>query len=111
MARAQQIAGQWTVLTLFSGLSDAVFATEKQGGPPTTAAVYRAELQRVLERIPQIFPRVFINVISLPLNINETSAIIPLHYVCQAMNFFDHNLPGTGTVRTLESCPSLFRIL
>ena len=90
------------MLTLFSGLSDAVFATEKQGGPPTTAAVYRAELQHVLDRIPQIFPKVFINVIALPLNINETTAIVPLHYVCQAMDFFDHNIPGAcGAVHKL----------
>jgi hypothetical protein len=77
--------GKWTVLTLFSGLSNAVFAADqKSGGPPSTAAVYRVAFQQVLARIPEVFPKVFINVMALPLNINDTIAVVPLHAECKA---------------------------
>jgi len=61
----------WKLITIFSGLDDAVFAYPPYAKPyvPRNASLLEADLDELLTRLKAAFPKkLFVNVIGLPVN-------------------------------------------
>jgi len=60
----------WKLLTIFSGLDDAVFYNTSTPGQATSPAVFTENLERLLQSIYSTFPNTFVNLVMLPEEFN-----------------------------------------
>jgi len=81
------IQEDWKLLTIFSGLDDAVFynATEPRK-QPTSPELFTTNLDRLLQSIYAVFPKTFVNIVLLPEHFEPS--VTTAHLTCKLFKWY-----------------------
>ncbi|CAK0808316.1 unnamed protein product [Prorocentrum cordatum] len=85
------ILEDWKLLTIFSGLDDAVFYnTTDTHKLPTSPELFATNLDRLLHSVYAVFPRTFVNLVLLPENFQPK--ITTAHLTCKLFKWYSEHV-------------------